>query len=94
MQFRFSAENRRDLETGEMFSGLENQDYTVPVFESRGGACGSKTLLNDDRVEPHRSRVSVHKSMVWEGQCQRNHLLRSHALWVLSHRYLGLGQIN
>ena len=37
MQFRFSAENRRDLETGEMFSGLENQDYTVPVFESRGG---------------------------------------------------------
>ena len=53
-----------------------------------------KTLLNDDRVEPHRSRVSVHKSMVWEGQCQRNHLLRSHALWVLSHRYLGLGQIN
>ena len=67
MQFRFSAENRRDLETGEMFSGLENQDYTVPVFESRGGggASGSKTLLNDDRVEPHRSRVSVHKSMVW-----------------------------
>ena len=25
MQFRFRAENRRDLETGEMFSGLENR---------------------------------------------------------------------
>ena len=63
-------------------------------FSRVGEACRSKTLLNDDRVEPQRSRISVHKSMVWEGECQRNHLLRLRALCVLSHQNLGSGQIN